>query len=441
MSEFVPIPDAVQHRIVHAIIDDREKAVFKVNRGAFTDPEILGAEHRRIFDRCWLYLAHASEIRQPGDFITRDVVGRPILLVRDPDGILRAFNNSCTHRGAAVCSERSGSTRRFTCPYHSWVFDCRGELASMPGREQLPEDANEDGSLNLKAVPRMEEFKGFIFICFDRDVEPLVDYLAEAADYLAYVADHGPQGMEVVGGTQEYSAKANWKMLAENSYDGYHGQFTHSTYFDYIRTRDGQRPKRVMGAQGWVKNLGNGHAVGESIGVAGWGRPYARWVPGFGEEAKPEIEALAAEIYDRLGQERGDVVVNGDRNVVIFPNLVVNDIMAVTVRTFYPTAAGQMKINSWALAPIGESESSRDRRMKGFVEFLGPAGFATPDDVEMLESAQKSYTAFPDQYNDCSRGMQSERPSKTEELQLRTFWRRWRQLMTGSSDKSQLKGV
>ena len=79
--------------------------------------------------------------------------------------------------------------------------------------------------------------------------------------------------------------------------------------------------------------------------------------------------------------------------------------------------------------------------MKSFVEFLGPAGFATPDDVEMLESAQKSYEAFPEMWNDCSRGMESEKPSKTEELQLRTFWRRWRQLMIGSTDKSQLKGV
>jgi p-cumate 2,3-dioxygenase alpha subunit len=319
------------------------------------------------------------------------------------------------------------------------VFDNRGGLVNMPGRDALPANANDDGSLNLRPVERLEEFKGFIFLCFDPGAESLVDYLAEAADYLAYVADHGPNGMEIVGGTQEYSANANWKMLSENSYDGYHGMVTHSTYFDYIRVRDGKAPVRKMGAQGWVKNLGNGHAVGESVGVAGWGRPYARWVPGYGEEAKPEIDALAAEIFERLGQERGGIVVNGDRNLVIFPNLVVNDIMAVTVRTFYPQAAGKMQINSWALAPVGESDSSRDRRMKNFVEFLGPAGFATPDDVEMLESAQKSYGAVPDMWNDCSRGMQIETPSKTEELQLRTFWRRWSQLMAGR-DKTSLTG-
>jgi len=70
------------------------------------------------------------------------------------------------------------------------------------------------------------------------------------------------------------------------------------------------------------------------------------------------------------------------------------------------------------------------------VEFLGPAGFATPDDVEMLESAQRGYAAYESApWNDVSRGMKSEKPSKTEELQLRTFWRRWSQLINGGSTK------
>ena len=423
-----------------AIVDDREAGRFRVSRRVFSDPQILLQEQQRIFARCWLYLAHESEVPGRGSFVARDIMGKSIVLSRDADGVLHAFHNACTHRGAQVCREKAGRSSVFSCPYHGWVFDIRGHLKDIPGREALPPQAFEDGTLDLPRVPRLEAFKGFVFVCFDSGAPPLLDYLAQAADYLAYVADHGPQGMEVVGSAQEYSAQANWKMLSENSYDGYHGVVTHSTYFDYIRARDGKAPTRTMGAQGWVKNLGNGHAVGESIGVAGWGRPYARWVPGYGEDARPEIEALASEIYGRLGPERGNVVVNGDRNLVIFPNLVVNDIMAVTIRTFYPSSAGRMQVNSWALAPVGESARSRDRRMKSFVEFLGPAGFATPDDIEMLESAQKTCEAYPETFNDCSRGMRMERPSKTEELQLRTFWRRWAQLMSGSSDTSTLAG-
>lgn len=420
------------------IDDDRPNSRFRVKRTVFTGEDVLAIERERIFGHCWLYMAHTSEVAKPGSYISRDVAGRPLLLTRDKEGVLHVFYNTCTHRGAKVCRERKGAGGGFVCPYHAWAFNIKGELVNMPGRDALPEDANDNGELNLLRVEQFDEFKGFIFVCFDTKTEPLIDYLAGAADYLAYVADQGPQGMEIVGGAQEYSADANWKMLTENSVDGYHGAPTHSTYFEYLQDRDGG-PKRVrkVGNIGWVKDLGNGHAVSESVGELPWGRPYARWVPGWGEESREEVQKLEKEIMDRLGPERGKVVAQGDRNMIIFPNLVINDIMAVTVRTYYPEAPGRMSINSWTLAPIGEEASSRDRRMRNFVEFLGPAGFATPDDVEMLESAQKGYAAGG--WNDCSRGMRSNNPSKTEELQLRTFWRRWRQVMA-ARDKSELQG-
>ena len=134
---------------------------------------------------------------------------------------------------------------------------------------------------------------------------------------------------------------------------------------------------------------------------------------------------------ERLGPERGDVVANGDRNLLIFPNLVVNDVMATTVRTFYPVRPDHMEVSAWCIAPAGESDTSRDRRLRNFVEFLGPAGFATPDDVEMLELCQRGYANMASApYNDLSRGMLSNAPTKTDELQMRTFWRRWHQLVS-----------
>jgi p-cumate 2,3-dioxygenase alpha subunit len=419
------------NRIAELIIDDRQDARFKVNRRAFVDDEILALERDRVFTKCWLYLGHVSEVPNAGSFVARRVGGRPLLFTRDRDGQLNALYNTCAHRGAMVCRERSGNKRAFTCAYHAWTFDEKGRFVGMPGREALPPQASEDCKLDLVRVERMEEFRGFVFVCFDRNAEPLVAYLAGAADYLAYVADQGETGMEIVSGTQDYCIAANWKLLQENSVDGYHGQPTHVTYFDYLRSRD-KTSFTGSGAMGWVKNLGNGHAVSESIGLLPWGRPYARWAPGWGEEAKPEVEELNRQIMARLGPERGNVVANGDRNLIIFPNLVVNDIMATTVRTFYPVRPDYMEVSAWALAPVGESKTSRDRRLRNFVEFLGPAGFASPDDVEMLELCQRGYAnlaAAP--WNDISRGMLSNAPKKTDELQMRTFWRRWRQLVSG----------
>ncbi|MFO1081133.1 MAG: aromatic ring-hydroxylating dioxygenase subunit alpha [Reyranellaceae bacterium] len=411
------------------VIDDRRQAQFKVHRRAFIDDGVLAAERERVFGRCWLYLGHESEVRKPGDFVARRVGGRPLLFTRGRDGAIHAHYNTCPHRGALVCRERAGNRRAFTCGYHAWTFDECGRFVGMPGREALPPSATENGKLDLVPVERLEAFRGFVFICFDRAAGPLVDYLAGAAEYLAYVADQGPQGMEIAPGSQEYCVAANWKLLQENSADGYHGVPTHSTYFDYLRSRD-QSSFSTMTSRGWVKNLGNGHAVSESIGLLPWGRPYARWAPGWGDEAKAEVEALKEEILHRLGPERGNVVANGDRNLLIFPNLVVNDIMATTIRTFYPLRPDYMEVNAWSLAPVGESDSSRDRRMRNFVEFLGPAGFATPDDVEMLEMCQRGYANWQSTpYNDISRGMLSNAPTKTDELQMRTFWRRWRQLV------------
>ena len=417
------------------IIDDRRGARFKVNRQVFIDDEILALERKRVFSKCWLYLGHVSEVPAAGSFVSRRVGGRPLLFTRDRDGQLNALYNTCAHRGALVCRERAGNKRAFTCGYHAWTFDERGRFIGMPGREALPPDATDDCKLDLVHVERMEEFRGFVFVCFDRNAVPLVDYLAGAGDYLGYVADQGSDGMEIVTGSQDYCVAANWKLLQENSVDGYHGVPTHATYFDYLRSRDKATFSGAnMNAKGWVKNLGNGHAVSESIGLLPWGRPYARWAPGWGEAAKAEVEEIQRGIMERLGPERGNVVANGDRNLIIFPNLVVNDVMATTVRTFYPVRPDYMEVNAWCIAPKGESTTSRDRRLRNFVEFLGPAGFASPDDVEMLELCQRGYAnAESAPYNDISRGMLSNAPTKTDELQMRTFWRRWRQLVSGDS--------
>ena len=231
---------------------------------------------------------------------------------------------------------------------------------------------------------------------------------------------------------------ANWKMLQENSADGYHANTTHATYFAYVKARDGAVLNNyVRGGFGRVRDLGNGHAVSESVGATPWGRPVARWIPPWGEAGKAECDAIQRRMAARLGEERAEIICKGDRNLLIFPNLVVNDIMAVTVRTFYPIAPDRFEVEAWALAPKDESAFMRDMRLRSFLEFLGPAGFATPDDVEMLELCQQGYaTCGAVEWNDLSRGVLDEdgpAPAKQDELQMRAFWRRWHSLMTGAA--------
>ena len=100
------------------IADNRADGRFLVPRRAFTDRAVFEREYAAIFDRCWLYLGHASELPEPGSFVTRRVARRPILFNRDREGTYRALFNTCPHRGAMVCRERRGKSPAFMCMYH-----------------------------------------------------------------------------------------------------------------------------------------------------------------------------------------------------------------------------------------------------------------------------------------------------------------------------------
>lgn len=410
-----------QSRSEPMVLVDKQRATFKVARRAFVDPAVLRAEQQAIFDRCWLYLGHASELSRDGDFVTRTIAGRNILFTR-AGGKLHALLNTCAHRGAQVCREAKGNAKSFQCFYHGWVYGPDGTLRSQPGKECYAESFNSDGKANMTPVPRLESYGDFWFICFDRQAPPLADYLGRAKEYLDVIFDQAETGMTVVGGTQEYAIRANWKLLTENSIDGFHALTTHATYFDYIKNTTGGLVKVAL--EGTAHDLGNGHAVLEYR--APWGRPIAQWIPMWGEDGKREMERIYKRLLERFDKERADRIASSNRNLFIFPNLIINDIMALTVRTYYPVAPDYMQVNAWALAPREETEWARKYRLYNFLEFLGPGGFATPDDVEALEQCQRGFqNAKEAGWNDISKGMQKEQPSYDDEAQMRAFWSHW----------------
>jgi p-cumate 2,3-dioxygenase alpha subunit len=407
------------------VIDNSEDGLFRVNRRAFTDPAILELEKRRVFEQCWVYAGHKSEIPHRGDFRVRNVVGRPVILVRGSDDEVRVLLNTCTHRGSLVCRQPSGNTKSFQCPYHAWTFSNQGDLIGVPGEDAYSE-AFDRRELALATPTRVESYRGFIFISFNPAIEGLVDYLAGAREYLDLVCDQSEAGMEIVGGTQLYSMRANWKLLVENSLDGYHAPITHQRYFEFLMEMgvDSSGIRRT----GAGKSLGNGHAVIETAPAPG-GRPIATWAPHFGEARKAELAAIRRQLEARFGVERAYKMTQMNRNLLIFPNLIINDIMAITVRTFFPRTPDYMDITAWALAPIDEQPEHRAMRLDNFLTFLGPGGFATPDDVEMLEACQMGFANREVEWSDISRGMKRDHPLHNDELQMRAFWRRWQELI------------
>lgn len=418
------------------IFDDPVREVFKVNRSTMTSQEIYELEKERIFNECWLYLGHESEIENPGDFQSREVAGRPLFFTRTKGGEVNVFHNTCPHRGAVICRQQEGNRQAFQCFYHAWTFNNEGQLISLPDEEGYGESFDK-GEHGLKSPPKVKSYRGLIFVSFNPEVEDLVSYLAGAREYLDYFLDAAEEGYRVAHGTNEYAIEANWKLLCENSLDGYHGAPTHQTYFEYLKSMG---TDLAIGVNGIGLELGNGHAV--TAYNAPWGRPVAKWEPIWSEEVREELDQIRDDLIEKYGEKRTRIMTDVNRNLLIYPNLVINDIMSLTVRTFWPVAPDRMEVTAWALAPKDEGGERLARRLDSFLTFLGPGGFATPDDVEALESCQRGFETGGVEWNDISRGMNREAKA-VDELQIRSFWRRWNDHMnshTGPTEPVETPG-
>jgi p-cumate 2,3-dioxygenase subunit alpha len=418
-------------KIEGLIQDDPGAGIFRVNRTAMTAEDVLDLEYEHIFDRCWLYLGHESELPNPGDYLRRTVAGRPLMWVHGNDGELRVFYNTCTHRGAVICRQDKGNSEVFQCFYHAWSFNSKGELVGLPDEAGYGSGFDR-AERALKSPPRLENYRGLCFVSFNPDVEDLVTYLAGAKDYIDLVVDHGlNQGLTVVPGSNQYAIKANWKLLVENSVDGYHVP-VHQTYGAYIVSQMTGRGESMWsgaasgraGNGGGARALGNGHTVIESRGGA---QPFARWDPIIPDEDRVEIRARFADLY---GEEWTSRISDGGRNLAIYPNLIINDVMGLTVRVIWPVKPDYMEVNAWALVPNWASDDLKAKMLYSWNGFLGPAGFGTPDDVEALESCQIGFRCREVGWSDISRGMQRTAQG-SDELQMRGWWRQWYAQMRG----------
>lgn len=413
----------LENRVSMYIDDDRTRPRFRVNRSVMVDTEVFRLEQEKIFDHTWLYVGHESELSKPNDFRTRSVGGRPLIFAKNNKGVIKVWINSCPHRGAVLCREPKGNARFLTCFYHGWTFSTSGEMVSLPGDQSYGADFERP---SLAAVPKVDSYRGFVFVSFDPGIVDLRTYLAGAAEYLDLICDQSEAGMRVIEGTHEYSIRANWKLLVENSYDGYHAVTAHQRYFEMVKAARGSLDGSALGKSSAI-DLGNGHAViaGAVSALDTFGRPLS-------EEGKRE----KAERLARLRQIHGDAWVDrmeAARNLVIFPNLVVIDLtMGVVIRKIDPVAPDHMEVTGWELVPPEEGDDLRRQRLDNYLTFWGPGGLATPDDVEALEACQRGFAAFRElPWSDISRGMAKPDPSGSDELQMRTWWREWNRLLTG----------
>ena len=176
-------------------------------------------EVERIFMKVWNFIGRADRIPRPGDYFTLEFVGVPVVVVRDAQGEVRAFANSCRHRGATV-AVGEGNCRAFRCPYHSWSYGLDGRLLAAP---EIDKSRNFDFA-DYGLVPlRLEIWAGFMFLNFDAAATPLLDWLGDLPEKLA---SYRFEDMLCVR-RKEYLLECNWKVYVENAMEAYHVPTVH----------------------------------------------------------------------------------------------------------------------------------------------------------------------------------------------------------------------
>jgi phenylpropionate dioxygenase-like ring-hydroxylating dioxygenase large terminal subunit len=200
-------------------LPDMCDAPMKVPASTYADADQYATEIAEIFLRVPLLVALSCDVREPGDYITFEIAGRPIIVVRGDDGTVRTLLNICRHRGARLTEEHCGSARRFTCPYHAWSYDNRGALVGVPGDDSFG-DLDVNGLMELPT----EERHGAVFASLDPeatlDLDSWLDGLGASLEALRLDELHPYRVPTTID-------SPNWKLAADGYLDGYHIGYLH----------------------------------------------------------------------------------------------------------------------------------------------------------------------------------------------------------------------
>ena len=181
----------------------------------FVSPEILAEEQETIFSKQWVLVGHQSQIATAGDYLTSDVAGESLMVVRDKSGEVRGFYNVCRHRGTRLCEEKTGHLSAIQCPYHAWTYALDGKLIGAPHMDTVQGFDKADYSLH---AIRLALWEGFVFVNLDDSATPLAEWFAPLAGKFTHWNLPKLHSAKRI----EYDVRANWKLIFENYSECYH---------------------------------------------------------------------------------------------------------------------------------------------------------------------------------------------------------------------------
>jgi choline monooxygenase len=198
----------------------------------YTDVRVEALERRTVWSRTWQLVGRAAQVAEPGAFVTADVAGEPVVVVRGTDGVLRGFFNVCRHHAAAVMTAPCGKVDRLRCPYHGWTYDLAGQLRGVPEFDGVAGFDREATGLVPLGVAIWESF---VFVHLDPDPLPLDCFLGELVGQVA------PLGLGALTFCErrEYTLACNWKVYVDNYLDGgYHVPHLHKSLSSVLSHAD-----------------------------------------------------------------------------------------------------------------------------------------------------------------------------------------------------------
>ena len=336
----------------------------RIPQDVLTDPELFEIEMLRVYGGpVWHLVAHEAELRAPGDFKTCEIGGVPVVVTRDEHGGVHALVNACAHRGSRVVMDPWGNLagRGLRCIYHAWRYDLDGRLTAVT----MPEDFPADFDKADYGLPRLrsEILAGCVFVTLSDAAPPLADYLGELA---APIRDSMADGALVLLGCQKVIFRNNWKVYAENIYDGYHTVSLHKAF----------RLLRMRAAGGMCQSPDferYGH---------GW-QEYSTLPP-------DEVGLLEDPSVLELRSKPESV----NRIINVFPCSIISDQMdTLTIRYVLPRSVAETEVHFVSFAREGEADELVEHRVRQASNLFGPEGFITLEDGSALARVQMGAAA------------------------------------------------
>ncbi len=430
---------AVPHPMsAHPLVQER-----CVHRDLYTDAALFAQEQQRFFARAWLFAGHGSQIPAAGDYITLDLSGQPLILVRDPQGDIHAFFNRCAHKGAKLYTLPHGQVgKMMRCPYHAWSYRLDGRPVTVPlkdGYVGTGLDSSPSGQ-GLTPVPGLHVYRDFVFVRLSEQGMDFAEYFGDALKAIDNMVERSPVGrLEVAGGVLRNTIACNWKMYLENINDAVHPVSSHESAStaarDIWKGHGSDEPMPMAVEQ--ILPFANGYDYFDRMGARIHPQGHSLLGVNFSIHSAYGVPSdYQAALEARWGVERTqEVLQRSPQNAVLYPSIALKG-SPLSMRVIRPLAVDRTLVEAWSFRAVGAPDLLLERAMTYNRLVFSPMSVVAHDDVHLFESIQQGLQAMGNPWVSLHRNYQANESAQTSadtnsanEWLMRNQYRAWAQAM------------